>query len=230
MKTDDRFQLLHGPYNWPKTRVGKKLFCEIRGTVTVAGFRFGLIPWPTAKWPNSRPVILCGDLVKAVRCESELAVAHHFGVSVSTAKMWRRMLGVPRVTEGSHRLWHDIATTRTDNRIERARWNSKQPTALAKLSASLKGRIQSPSTIAAVSKAAKRPRSAAWKAKMAAYWRQRGHPVGNPEGRFWTAAEDALLGTARDAVVGKQINRTAQAVADRRGKLGVAAFCRQKQK
>jgi len=41
VKIADRFQLLHGPYRSPKTRPGRKLFCEIRGTVTVAGFGDG---------------------------------------------------------------------------------------------------------------------------------------------------------------------------------------------
>jgi len=152
--TADRFQFLYGPYQCPKARPGKKLFCEIRGTVTVAGFRYGPIPWPVAKWPGTRPAILCGDLVKAVRRESEVAVAHHFGVSVATVKMWRRALGVPRITEGTRRRWQAIANSRIDNRIERARFNSKQPAALAKASASLKGRIQHPNTIAAVRMAA----------------------------------------------------------------------------
>ena len=125
-------------------------------------------------WPNRRPVILCGDLGKAVRCESEAAVAHHFGVSVGTVKIWPGALGVPRITDGTHRLWQAIANTRTDDRIERAKANSKQPAALAKASAALKGRIEHPNTIAAVRQVAQRPRAAAWKGKMAAYWQKRG--------------------------------------------------------
>jgi len=93
-----------------------------------------------------------------VRRESEVAVACHFSVSVGTVKVWRRALGVPRITEGTRRHWQAIAHTRTDDRIERVRANSKQPARLAKASASLKGRIQHPNTIAAVRQAAQRPR------------------------------------------------------------------------
>src|SRR4051812_9880612 len=52
---------------------------------------------------------------------------------------------------------------------------------------------------------AKQPRTA-WRAKMSAYWREeRGHPPGHPESRFWTAKEEALLGTDTDAAVGRLI-------------------------
>src|SRR3954452_18225135 len=69
------------------------------------------------------------------------------------------------------------------------------------MSGSLKGRVQSAATLAAALEAAKRPRSEAWKKKMSAFWRRRGHPPGHPEYRFWTKREDALLGTATDAKV-----------------------------
>jgi hypothetical protein len=40
----DCFKLLHGPYAPPYCRIGKPLFCEIRGWVTVRGMSGGLIP------------------------------------------------------------------------------------------------------------------------------------------------------------------------------------------
>jgi hypothetical protein len=180
----DRFKLLHGPYYPPKTRRGSRLFCEIRGSVIVGYFGDGPIPWPRMKHLGTAPYILCGDLVKAVKCESAIAVAHHFGVSTQTVKSWRKALGMPRANEGSAQFWNRIAGAREDDRLERARRNSKRPAALAKASAKLKGRIIPQHVIEAVRKAAKRPRSAAWKAKMSAYWRQRGHPPGHPESKF----------------------------------------------
>jgi hypothetical protein len=159
-----RYALLHGPYRPPRKRTGSKVFCEIRGTVTIGGFLDGPIPWPWVKKPGSRSAVLCGDLVKAVRRESELAVAHHFGVCKNTVKAWRRTLGVPRVTEGTHRLTSAIAEARTDDRLERARRNSKRPAALAKASAKLKGRVPHPNSLDGLRRAAGRPRSDAWKA------------------------------------------------------------------
>jgi hypothetical protein len=63
MKNWQPVLFLYGPYLPPKTRRGQKLFCEIRGTVTVSGLSGGPIPWPYAK-VNGRPLILCGDLVR----------------------------------------------------------------------------------------------------------------------------------------------------------------------
>jgi DNA-binding XRE family transcriptional regulator len=219
----DRFALLRGPYRTPRFHYGRKLFCEIRGTVTVGGLREAPIPWPYAKGMG-RPLILCGDLVRAVKCESSVAVAHHWGVCIGTVQVWRRVLKVPRENEGSRRLWGRIAIARTDDRLERARVNSKKPAALAKASAKLKGRVIPPHVIEAVRKAAKRPRSAAWKKKMSAYWRQRGHPPGHPDAKLWTPAEDYLLGTAPDVEIARRINRLPRAVYDRRVKLGIPAY------
>jgi hypothetical protein len=99
------FKLLYGPYLPPRTARGRKLFCEIRGTVVVSGMSGGRIPWPYAA-TNGRPLILCGDLLRAVRKESAQAVAYHFAVSCGTVGMWRRALGVKPVNEGTHRLFH----------------------------------------------------------------------------------------------------------------------------
>jgi transposase-like protein len=77
------------------------------------------------KKPGTGSPVLCGDPVKAVRREAEVAVAHHFGVHKSTVRSWRRALGVGRVTEGTHRLASAIADARTDDRLARARANSK---------------------------------------------------------------------------------------------------------
>jgi hypothetical protein len=225
MKAIDRFKLLGGPYRPPKVKRGGKLFCEIRGTVTVGGFRNGPVPWPYSK-QRGCPPILCGDMIKAIKFESRLAVCHHFLISREIVRAWRRALNAPVFTEGTRRLHGAIANNRTDDRIVRAREASKTPAALAKASASLKGRIQSAKTITAVRKAAKRPRSKAWKIKMAEYWRRRGHPPGHPELRFWTPDEDALLGTDTDSAIARRLGRTLKAVNQRRRKIGTARFKR----
>jgi hypothetical protein len=53
--------------------------------------------------------VVCEDLVKALRRESEQAVAHWWGVGVWQVWRWRRVLGVPRVTDGTSRLYHEHA-------------------------------------------------------------------------------------------------------------------------
>ena len=97
-----KVKLLFGPYNPPRTRRGKFLFCEIGGTVKVGGFSDGPIPWPI-KW-GTNSIILCGDLVRAVRQESALAVAHHWDVCTGIVSRWRAALDVEPITLGTHRL------------------------------------------------------------------------------------------------------------------------------
>ncbi|MBI5724847.1 MAG: transcriptional regulator [Planctomycetes bacterium] len=99
MKDEDRYKLYFGPYLPPKTRRGRRLFDEIRGTVIVSRFSDGHISWPK----HGRSLILCGDLVKAVRRESILAIRYWWGVSRSQVDTWRRTLGV-NATEGTYRL------------------------------------------------------------------------------------------------------------------------------
>jgi len=71
------FKLLHGPYHPPKCRLGQKLWGELRGCVPVVKIYRGRIPWPmTAVKRRARGYILCGDLVKAVKRESEIAVCY----------------------------------------------------------------------------------------------------------------------------------------------------------
>jgi len=125
MPAVDRFKLLHGPYRPPKTRRDAKLFCEVRGTVTVGGYHDGPIPWPRVKKGGRPCLILCGDLVRAVRSESRLAVAHHFGVAEETVWTWRKALGLPQYTEGTRKLrsrvakgWADSPNLNHGNPIE----------------------------------------------------------------------------------------------------------------
>jgi len=102
--------------------------------------------------------------------------------------------------------------------------NSKLPKALAKASAKLKGGVVPAHVIEAGRRAAKRPRSAAWKQKMAEYWRNRGHPPGHRERRFWTAEEDAILGKYTDGLIALLSRRSVGAVRQRRSKIGVPPF------
>jgi len=88
----EKVKLLYGPYTPPRTRRGRFLPCELRGTVKVGGYSAGPIPWPK-KW-RTRSLILCGDLVRAVQQESALAVAHHWAVCAEIVSRWRRALEV----------------------------------------------------------------------------------------------------------------------------------------
>ena len=90
MIESERFKLLYGPYMAPKCAVGDRVPCNCRGReVTVTGMTDAPIPWPCTRG-NGRPCpVLYGDLIRAVRTESALAVAYHWGVCHSTVGQWR---------------------------------------------------------------------------------------------------------------------------------------------
>jgi hypothetical protein len=74
-----RYRLFHGPYRMPRCRIGGRLVCEARGEVVVRGISDAPIPWPLTRLKRGRLLhILCGGLVRAIRRESAIAVAHHW--------------------------------------------------------------------------------------------------------------------------------------------------------
>jgi hypothetical protein len=97
MIDSERFKLLYGPYLPPKCRIGDKLPCEYRGReVKVRAITNAPIQWPATRGGPRASPILCGDLIRAVGVESEIAVAHHWGVNDSTAD--QGAMGAPRRT------------------------------------------------------------------------------------------------------------------------------------
>ena len=104
-----RLQLLHGPYESPKVKLGAIVTCEYRDTdVVIAGWTDALFPWPCCRVRGRRsgygPWVGAG-LAAAVRTESAIAVAHWWGVGVFTVRRWRRALGVGHITSGTHALY-----------------------------------------------------------------------------------------------------------------------------
>jgi hypothetical protein len=104
--------LVGGPYQPPPCEVGSSLRCLIRGRQTVAGITDAPIPWPWA-WQEQggghRLLIVCGGLAEAIRTETTLAVAHHWGVGRKLVTGWRRALGVDRMTPGTLARWRQLA-------------------------------------------------------------------------------------------------------------------------
>ena len=97
-----RMKLHHGPYSTPRVRIGRTvLMDEARGIeVVVVGVTSARIPWPIGKLGDGRAksLIVYGDLERAVRLESNLAVCHWFSVTPQTVTKWRKALTVPRMT------------------------------------------------------------------------------------------------------------------------------------
>lgn len=152
-------RLIAGPYKAPKGRVGHTMTCFARDCdVKVAGFTDAPISWPFARRRGNRSIILCGDLVRAVCLEAEVAVAYHWGVATSTVYTWRKALGVTRLNKGSARLVRHY--------INLGRPLSLTPEARAKHGRSRKGKPPHPNFRAAALEAASRPKSDAWKQAM----------------------------------------------------------------
>ena len=98
--------LIGGPYERPAPRRGPWIFDLARGDLKVSGITDAPIPWPDTAGPaGGRSLVLCGDLIAAVRAESALAVQHHWGVSRATVCRWRKALEVPRFNPGTADLW-----------------------------------------------------------------------------------------------------------------------------
>jgi hypothetical protein len=197
MKQEERCRLLFGPYNPTKTRRGKFLFCEWRGTVKVGGYSDGPIPWPI-KWQTRNSLILCGDLVKAVRQESKLAVAFHWGASLKKVQDWRQILGVEPYTPGSQWLMRTNARENATPRRMREMSDRARP-------------------------AGRQPKSPEWKRVMSRIVRSRIARRGaiHPDRPLWTPDEDKLLGTDSDSRIAKRLGRSPGAVRSRRCALGI---------
>ena len=76
MEDSERFRLL-GKYRTPRFRIGRTVFCEVRGEMVITGMTDAPIPWPVGKKGRGRhSLIVFKDLAKAVRRESNQAVAH----------------------------------------------------------------------------------------------------------------------------------------------------------
>jgi hypothetical protein len=224
MNDADRYKLLHGPYRMPRCKLGGRLFCEVRGEVVVKRISAGPIPWPQTIVKRARAFILCGDLVKAVQHESEVAVCRWWGVTPQTVCQWRKALGVPRANEGSSRLWRDHFDNRIDKVQPLAGAKAKDPERRAKIAAAKRGKPRPAHVMEALARANReRIVSARTRQKLSEAHRRLGTRPPKA-GRPWTPKEDALLGTMPDEQVARLTRRTLNAVLTRRQMLRIAKF------
>jgi hypothetical protein len=74
MDDADRFRLL-GTYRTPRFRIGQRVRCLVRGAVVIIGLSDAPVPWPLCRCGKWRVPVVYRGLARAVRRESELAVA-----------------------------------------------------------------------------------------------------------------------------------------------------------
>ncbi len=229
----DRFKLLHGPYRTPRCRLGKKLFCEMRGWVTVTRISDAPIPWPMMSKQGGKPsLVLCGDLVKAVRRESGIAVAHWFGVSPQTVTKLRKALDVPQVNAGTARLYREYQPEKIPPEVlQLAHERANAPEANAKKAEAKRGK---PLPAIVLEKARRanlgRPLSDEHRRKMSEAHRRRGTVPPAMSGRLWTPEEEALLGTMPDEEVARRTDRSLGAVRSHRALLNIDGFHRRRER
>src|SRR5690349_4120338 len=94
-------RLRFGPYKTPRYKLGKVVIDDLRGEVVIVGTTGAKIPWPMGKRGRAKTLVLFADLAKAIRRESNQAVAHWWGVTPQTVTIWRKALGVGRANEGT---------------------------------------------------------------------------------------------------------------------------------
>ena len=220
MRDSESLRLLHGPYDTPAVRIGDRLDCEFRGReVVVGGLSDGLILWPTVRMKGRRSLVVCGDLARAVRSESVVAVAHQWGVACCTVTKWRRALGVEPMNEGSLRLVRHY--------VEKAWDSARTPEAIGRLKAAKAGVPQPPQVRAALLRVAKAPRSEAWRRSLSRRRKQQaadGTMPGLTHIRRFTDEEIALLGTDTDSAVARRLGRDQKTVQWKRRSLAIPAF------
>jgi hypothetical protein len=226
MIDSERVKLLYGPYRPPRCKVGENVTCEYHGReMVVSGMTDAPISWPQGRSRNGLSVIVCGDLVRAIRTESAMAVAYHWGVHSSTVSKWRKALGVPRMTNGTRRLRIEWTTEIfTPEFRAKGREAMHRPDVRAKLSALRKGRRQHPNTIEACRRLGQRPKSDAWKRALSErskkMW-ENPEAHGLPQRRKWAEDELALLGADSDNAVARALGLPVGIVRYKRQSLGI---------
>lgn len=125
-------------YSPPKVKLNDWITDEIYGLVQVGGMTDSQISWPYRKKGGARSLILCGDLVIAVKNESAKDILEWFGVGCVTVAKWRKLLGVDRKNnQGTHDLYVKLKPLKLPDGItEIGRQNAKSPAAIAKMRAS----------------------------------------------------------------------------------------------
>jgi len=223
MHDAERFRLRFGSYRTPHFKYGVRVKDARRGFVNTVGLSDAPIPWPIgAGVRGAKSLVLFGALVRAVRRESNQAVARAWGVTGQTVTAWRRALVVGPTTAGTSKL--RLAHFREPWALEAQKkaWaKARDPQRRAKIAAARRGKPR-PAHVIEVTRERYLEKTllAETRRKMSeAHKRRRSWPP--LAGRPWTPAEDELIRTLRIAEVAKRTGRTVSAVKNRQVKLGM---------
>lgn len=161
--------LIGGHYAPPPCKRGDWIEDERFGLVEVGGWTSAPIPWPYRKRSGSPSLILTDEMARAVRTESEQAIAAHWGVSAGTVWSWRKSLGVGRITPGTRAI---LSAGVPEEAAARGRASAATPEARARMAASKQGRAMHPNTASALVEASRRPKPEGWGKRANAWMRK----------------------------------------------------------
>jgi hypothetical protein len=216
----DRFRLRFGPYKTPRVKRGQIVRCEVRGEVRIVSLSDAPIPWPIGWRARGRPsLVVFKDLAKAVRRESNIAVAHWFGVTAQTVTVWRKAFAVGPINEGTHELLAGLGKERIEDSLPKAYAKARDSERCRKISEAHKGKPKPRHVIEALRRGRTgKPHSEEVRRKISEANKRRGAwpPAA---GRPWTEEEEELLQTLPVAEMVRRTGRTNSAVRSRRRKL-----------
>jgi RNA polymerase sigma factor (sigma-70 family) len=167
-----------------------------------------------------------------VRTESELAIAEHWGVGLTTVWSWRKALGVGRMTEGTRELYREMMPRKlTPERVARGRRTARMPEAIEKIRRSKTGKPMHPRTRESLLSAARRPKSEGWRRanseRMRRQWadgtRTAGKDLTPPQRQALDLRQQGLSIKEIAARMGRQPENVRQLVARARTKLARAS-------
>lgn len=228
MRDSERFRLRYGPYRTPRFRYGIVVQDEVRGDVRIVTLSDARIPWPRGRRVGSqdtnRGLVVYGALLKALRLESNQAVAYWWGVTGQTVTAWRNALGIKRPTPGEIELrrahfdepWGHAAR-------KKALAKARDPVRRAKIATARRGKPRPAHVREALLKAnlGKKQTEETRRKRSEAFRRLGIRPP--KAGRPWTAREDALLRKLPAKEVAQRTGRTLKAVYFRRWQVGVTS-------
>ena len=227
MEDSDRYKLLYGPYRPPKCRIGDKMPCEFRDReVTVRLMTDAPIQWPAHRGGLLPAVIVCGDLIRAVRSR----IRDRSCTPLGRFHGDRQELAQSTLCTAHHSR-HASARDRLHDRKADPGWASQgrgsqvPARRRTKLSAAKKGKPLHPNMTAGQREWARRPKSAEFKRNVSEFMRELWkHPEehGLPPRHMWTDDEVARLGTQSDAAIARQLGLTEAVVYNHRRRLGIA--------
>jgi hypothetical protein len=220
MDDAERFRLL-GRYRTPRFRVGQCVYCQVRGEMVITGMTDAPIPWPIGRRGGGRhSLIVYKGLAKAVRRESNQAVAFWWGVDPQTVSKWRKALSVRQANEGTRRLFEENIAEHGDDMRALGVLKARDPERCRKIAEARRANPSPPHVLEAMH-AARRglPHTDEARRRMSETHRQRGTLV--PGTVRWTAGEDEPVRTLPVEEVAQRTGRSLQAVYGRRYRLGV---------